>query len=126
MAIDAVVNDSTLDVSLTGLDAVWGLRRRVSIPLDTVVSARVTPTASAKEQLGIRLHGTWFPGRLHAGTFLLADRPGPFRTRPRAFVFTRRASTVLEVHTTLNDPAVVLLEHPDAHDLAWFIGERIA
>lgn len=125
MAVTAAVHETTLDIELTGLDRLWGLQRSLSIPLTDIVSARVAPRSEAEEQLGIRIHGTWFPGVLHAGTFFLRDRKGPFRTRPRAFVFTRRGHEVLEVQTRLDFPAVLLLELTDRHDLAWFIGERI-
>ena len=126
MAVNAVVHDTTFDIELTGLDALWGLKKHLSIPLDQVVSARVLPRDEATKQLGIRVHGTWFPGRLHAGTFLLRERKGPFRSRPRAFVFLRRGTAVLEVQTTFDFPAVIVLEHADANDLAWFIGERLS
>jgi len=125
MAVNAVVHDTTFDIDLTGLDALWGLKQHLSIPLNQVVSARVLPRDEATQQLGLRLHGTWFPGRLHAGTFLIRERKGPFRSRPRAFVFMRRGSSVLEVQTTLDVPAVILVECADANDLAWFIGERL-
>lgn len=125
MAVNAVVHETTLDIELTGLDALWGLKRSLSIPLDQIVSARVAQRTEATAQLGIRIHGTWFPRVLHAGTFFLRDRKGPFRTRPCAFVFVRRGTEVLEVQTRLDFPAVLLLELSDSHDLAWFIGERI-
>ena len=125
MAVHAVVRESTLDIELTGLDALWGLKRSLSIPLDQIVSATVARRDDATAQLGIRIHGTWFPRVLHAGTFFLRDRKGPFRSRPCAFVFMRRGTEVLEVQTQLNFPAVLLLELADRHDVAWFIGERI-
>ena len=71
------------------------------------------------------VHGTWFPDRLHAGTSLLHGRKGPSRARPRALAFMRRGTEVLEVQTTLDFPAVVLLQHADCNNLAWYIGERI-
>ena len=125
MAVHAVVREATLDLELTGLDTLWGLKRSLSIPLDQIVSARISPREVATAQLGIRIHGTWFPRVLHAGTFFLRDRKGPFRSRPSAFVFMRRGTEVLEVQTRLDFPAVLLLELADSHDIAWFIGEQI-
>lgn len=119
MAVTAVVTDTSFDITLSGWDAVWAFRRRVSIPLEHIRSATVTPRASALQQLRWRVGGTHLPGVVSAGRFTLRSTPG------RAFVSVYRDPEVLVVETDLDRPRLVVLQHGDRHDLAWYLGERI-
>ncbi len=120
MAIDVTVTDAAVEVDITGLDQVWALRRGLRLPIPSITSAKVVPTREAERHRGLRLPGTYWPGRIAAGTFLIDDRPGE-----RAFWFVRRAGRVLVIETTDPRPRFVVLEHESCDDLAWWIGERI-
>jgi hypothetical protein len=119
MAVRAVVTDTSFDVTLTGWDAVWSLRRHASIPLDDVVSAKVIDRKEAVNDLRWRLGGTYWPGAVCCGNYSLRTKDG------RGLACFYRDSEVLEVRTALTKPRLVLLQLPDRHDIAWILGERI-
>jgi hypothetical protein len=119
MAVTAVVHDTTFDVTLTGWDRVWAFKGHLSVPIDQITRARVVERKGALKQLRWRVGGTYLPGVVCAGHYTLRSGPG------RAFAFAYRAPEILEVATKLERPRLVLLQHPDCHDLAWFLGERI-
>jgi hypothetical protein len=119
MAVRAVVSDQSFDITLSGFDMVWALRRRLSVPIADIRTARLVPRDAARAQLRWRLGGAFVPGRVYTGRYSLRDGPG------RAFASVYRDPEVLEVTTRLDDPRVIVLQHPDRHDLAWYLGERI-
>lgn len=119
MAITAVVTDEALDITLTGFDRVWALRRRLTIPIEAIESAEVVPRADAIAELRWRVGGTFVPRLVCAGRYTLRSGPG------RAFACVYRDAEVLRVRTRLERPRVILLQHQGRHDLAWYIGERI-
>ncbi len=121
MAVHAVVTDESFDITLSGLDRVWALKRHVSVPLDVIAAADVVPRADAVRRVRWRLGGTYWPRAVFAGHYTVRDQPGT-----RAFASVYRAPEVLLVTTTVDRPRLVLLQHPDCHELAWYIGERIS
>ncbi|MBC3761919.1 hypothetical protein ACUN7V_03430 [Quadrisphaera oryzae] len=62
------VSDGQLEVRLTGLDALWSLRRRLVVPLSAVRGATADPGAAA-EPKGVRAPGLHLPGVAAVGTF---------------------------------------------------------
>lgn len=120
MAVTAVVNDTSFDITLSGWDRVWAFRRRLSIPLEHIESASVATRSDGLAPLRWRVGGTHLPRVVSAGRFTLRDRPGS------AFVSVYRDPEVLVVTTAIDRPHMVVLQHPDRHDLAWYLGERIA
>lgn len=54
------------------------------------------------------------------GRFTVRDRKGE-----RAFLSVYRDRELLAVETSVPRPRYVILQHPDRHDLAWWIGERV-
>jgi hypothetical protein len=120
VAVTAVVSDESFDITFTGWDRVWALRRRLSIPISQITSARIVPRDVAIRQLRWRIGGTHWPGVVRAGRYALRTGDG------RAFASVYRDAEVLEVTTRSSDPRLVLLQHPDRHDLAWYLGERIS
>jgi hypothetical protein len=119
VAVTAVVSDDSLDITLTGWDRLWALQRELSIPIGQITSARIVPRDVAVRQLRWRVGGTHWPGLVRAGHFSLRSGDG------RAFASVYRDAEVLEVTTRSANPRLVLLQHPDRHDLAWYLGERI-
>ena len=114
MAVRIEVTSQSLIVSLSGLDAVWALKRRLVINRVDIVSARVAPRKEVVSLLGLRLCGSFVPGLLCAGTFSVRKRAGLPRGS-RAFMSIYRAKQVLQI-TTNSRPALVGLEvaNPEA------------
>lgn len=119
MTVTAVVSDESFDITLSGWHRVVALRHELSIPLDAIRSAAVVSRVDALARLRWRLGGIHVPRVASAGHFTLRDGPG------RVFASVYRDPEVLEVTTTLDRPHVVVLQHPDRHELAWYLGERI-
>jgi hypothetical protein len=119
VAVTAVVSDDSFDITLTGWDRLWALRRRLSIPISQITGARVVPRDVAVRRLRWRIGGTHVPGLVRAGRYSLRSGDG------RAFASVYRDAEVLEVTTRSADPRLVVLQHPDRHDLAWYLGERL-
>ncbi|MCU0273193.1 MAG: hypothetical protein MUE34_08175 [Acidimicrobiales bacterium] len=120
MPVEVQVRDDEIDITLTGWDAVWAFKRRLRIPMGLVRSARVLPRADALRLVRWRTGGTGFPGVCLAGRFSVRDRKGE-----RAFLSVYRDTELLVVETSVARPRYVILQHPDRHDLAWWIGERV-
>ncbi|MFC9627109.1 hypothetical protein ACFTXM_46605 [Streptomyces sp. NPDC056930] len=62
------IDDGNLIVEIEGLDKLWALKSRLTIPLAHVRGATVDP-GIVKESKGLRAPGTHFPGLITAGTF---------------------------------------------------------
>ena len=119
MSLDVHVHDDKVTIDLGGIDQVWCLKRHLEIPMADITDARVTTVAELKEGLGWRVGGGYLPGRMATGHFTMRE-PGH-----RQFWCVYRDEEVLVIDTTLDNPARVVLQHPDRERLAWFIGERI-
>lgn len=111
MAVRIEVTSQSLIVSLTGLDVVWALKRRLVINRADIVSVRVAPRKEVVSLLRLRLYGSFVPGILCAGTFSVRKRAGLPRGS-RAFVSMHRAEQVLLI-TTSGKPALIGLEIAD-------------
>ncbi len=111
MAVRIEVTSQSLIVSLSGLDAVWALKRRLVINRADIVSVRVAPRKEVVSLLRLRLYGSLVPGVLCAGTFSVRKRAGLPRGS-RAFVSMHRAEQVLLI-TTSGKPALIGLETAD-------------
>ena len=114
------MSDDHVAVHLSGLDTLWAGKSRLILGIEDVVSARVVERNEAVEALGWRLIGANVPRVAKAGTFSIKDRPGE-----RAFASVYRDERVLVIETRLERPRLVILQHRDAHELAWLIGERV-
>ncbi|MDK0521890.1 hypothetical protein [Streptomyces sp. ML-6] len=62
------IDNGNLIVEIEGLDKLWTLKSRLTIPLAHVRGATVDP-GIVKEPKGLRAPGTHFPGLITAGTF---------------------------------------------------------
>lgn len=111
MAVKTELTTNQLVVTLTGIDALWALKRRVVIDRSNIVSAKVMDRKSAIRLLRLRLWGSYLPGVVCAGTFSLRKSVG-LPARSRAFMSVYRAKQVLVVFTSGARPAVVAVETP--------------
>jgi hypothetical protein len=64
----ATITDDHLTVRLSGWEAVFALKREISVPMRNVLSAQAG-TVTALRPYGIRLPGTFFPGVIAAGSY---------------------------------------------------------
>jgi hypothetical protein len=129
MAVDVYVHPDTVDITFSGLDRLVAFTDRLLVPIDVVTSARVRPVAEVRADLGLRTFGTGLPGVVLAGSFAFRDRPGS--THDTGFSGERqlwcvyRDAEALVIDTMWRRPSRIVLQHPDRHNLAWLIGERI-
>lgn len=62
------IDGDDLVVTIEGLDRLWALKSRLTVPLTNVRGATVDPGV-VKERKGIRAPGAHLPGVITAGTF---------------------------------------------------------
>jgi hypothetical protein len=120
MAIELVVNDDSIDLTFTGVDRYLALSKGIHLPITEITDARVAPVAEMKAELGWRVGGGYWPGRMATGHFTWSGRQ-----RYRQLWSVYKATEVLVIDTKRKNPARIVLQHPFRHDLAWLIAERI-
>ncbi|MGZ6911189.1 MAG: hypothetical protein ACXVJS_06525 [Acidimicrobiia bacterium] len=120
MTIHVDLTDAGVGVRLDGLDAVWSLRRSLTVAWADVVRARVVTTRDAKRRLRWRVGGTALPGVVLAGTMTVAGQKGV-----RELWATYRDREVLEIETRRERPRRVVLQVPDPTGLAAAINARV-
>ena len=121
MAVHVHVHDDAVDIRFTGLD--WLMTFNPSgqhLAMADITGARVIPRSEAVARLRWRVGGGYWPGAMATGWYSERDRKGV-----RELWCVYRDTEVLAIDTTLAKPCRVVLQHPDRHDLAWFIGERL-
>lgn len=130
MAVDVYVHSDTVDISFSGFDRLVCFTDRVMVPTSAITSARVRPVAEVRADLGWRTLGTGLSGIVLAGSFAFRDRPGSTHATgwsgERQLWCVYRDTEALVIETTWPRPSRIVLQHPDRHNLAWLIGERIA
>ena len=121
MAVRVDVFDDAVEIAFTGMDKWLTLNPHGQrIAMDDVTAARVTSRAEAGANRGWKVGGSWWFNSLAAGWFTAKDRKGG-----RELWCVRKAHEVLVIDTRLARPSRIVLQHPDRHDLAWYIGERL-
>ena len=120
MAIELVVQDDAIDLTLSGWDRLWTLSRGIHLPIEQITDARVADVSPLKKDLGLRTGGGYWPGKMATGRFTWRHRKG---VRQLWAVYGDKE--VLVIDTTLAKPARIVIQHPYKHDLAWLIAERI-
>ena len=129
MAVDVYVHPDTVDITFSGMDRLLCFTDRVMVPTAAIVSARVRPVSEVRADLGWRTLGARLPGVVLAGSFVFRDRPGSTHATglagERQLWCVYRDDEVLVIDTTWPRPSRIVLQHPDRHNLAWLIGERV-
>jgi hypothetical protein len=123
MAVSVVVTDSQVQIRCSGWDRIWSLSRGRNIELYEILSANVLPRQAVMSRLTWRIGGTHLPGVIAAGHFLVRDDSQ--RPRARAWVLLRRTPEALVLELRGRTPKLIALSHPDRHNLAWWIAERL-
>ena len=93
-----------LTVRFRGIHRFWTLKRRLEVPLDSIVDARVDPALAAGEP-GLRLLGAELPGAVVAGRFI--------RNGERAFWDVRNPNKAVVIELTGERYALLVVEVDD-------------
>jgi hypothetical protein len=121
VAVHTELTSENLIITLTGVDALWALKKRLVINRQQIVSAKVMGRKDAIKLLRLRLWGSYLPGVVCAGTFSVSKRAGLLQGS-RAFCSMYRAKQVLVITTSKTRPALVVLEVADLFGLAQQLG----
>jgi hypothetical protein len=122
MAVHVHVSDDAVTIRFSGIDKWVTLNPSGQhLAMADITSARVAARADARAERGFRVGGGHWADWLATGWFTVKDRKGA-----RELWCVYRDEEVLVIDTVLTKPCRVVLQHPDRHDLAWYIGERLA
>ena len=113
MGVKITYDQDKLRISCSGIDRIYTFASAMEVPRSAIRSARVMDIAEAKEDLGWRVGGGYFPGRLATGWFLSRGN-----TSGRQWWCTYRDREVLVIDTTLKSPSRVVNQTPERAALA--------
>jgi hypothetical protein len=109
VAVHTEFTSENLIITLTGVDAMWAIKRRLVINRQQIESAKVMDRKDAIKLLRLRLWGSYLPGVVCAGTFSVSKKAG-LPPRSRAFCSMYRAKQVLVITTSNTRPALVMVQ----------------
>jgi hypothetical protein len=121
MAVHIELTSENVIITLTGVDAMWAIKRRLVINRQQIVSAKVMGRKDAIKLLRLRLWGSYLPGVVCAGIFSVRKRAG-LPQGSRAFCSMYRAKQVLVITTPNTRPGLVVLEVAEPFGLAHQLG----
>jgi hypothetical protein len=104
VAILLELGSDALRIRLTGRDALYALKRSLTVPLGSVAAVRAVDREELHRTKTLRAPGTSVPGRVKAGTFR--------GTEGKELWDVRRGRRVLELELRGHDYARVVLELP--------------
>ena len=117
MAVTTQVTHDELIITLTGIDALWALKRKLVVNRSTITSAKVLDRKAAIRLLRLRLWGSYLPGVVCAGTFSVSKKAG-LPPGSRAFCSMNRAKQVLVIATSNTRPALVIVQVAELEAIA--------
>jgi hypothetical protein len=108
MAISLVVTPTGLRVQFTGADLIATCSRGLDVPFERVVGSRVMPRGDAvASSPRLPCPGSWWPGRLRAGSWGIGER--------RQLWAVRRGEDVVVVYLSGRPFHRLVLDVGDAH-----------
>jgi len=116
VAVHTELTSENLIITLTGVNAMWAIKRRLVINRQQIESAKVMDRKAAIKLLRLRLWGSYLPGVVCVGTFSVSKR-AVLLQGSRAFCSMYRAKQVLVV-TTSGKPAIIGVETPQPEAFA--------
>ena len=116
MAVITELTSENLIITLTGVDAMWAIKRRLVINRQHIVSAQVLGRKAAIKLLRFRLWGSYLPGVVCAGTFSVSKKAG-LPPGSRAFCSMYRAKQVLVITTSITRPALVIVQVAELEEI---------
>jgi len=122
MAVSLHVTDDGIDISITGwFDTAMCVASSLHVDMADIVGARLVEWDEVRADMGLRVGGAYWPGRIATGWYRMKDRPDD---RQFWAVFRDR-SHLLAIDTRLAKPARIVLANEDRERLAWWINERV-
>ncbi len=67
------ISESTLELTVEGMDKLWALRSHLSIPLHDITEVHSDPNQGVEALSGVKVAGARIPGVLQVGTFAGSD-----------------------------------------------------
>lgn len=113
MSVDVNVDRDEIVIRTGGLDTLLCLAREIRIPRTSIADVQLMATKDAKQSLGWRVGGGYFPGGCATGWFLWKRRRGL-----KQWWCVYRDDEVLVIDTDQRQPARVVLQLPDRADIA--------
>jgi len=117
MAVHTKLTSENLIITLTGIDALWALKRKVVVSRSIITSAKVFDRKATIRLLRLRLWGSYLPGVVCAGTFSVSKKAG-LPPGSRAFCSMNRAKQVLVITTSNTRPALVIVQVAELEAIA--------
>ena len=117
MAVHTKLTSENLIITLTGIDALWALNRKVVVSRSIITSAKVFDRKATIRLLRLRLWGSYLPGVVCAGTFSVSKKAG-LPPGSRAFCSMYRAKQVLIITTSNTRPGLVIVQVAEPEAIA--------
>ena len=117
MAVTTELTSESVIITLTGMDSMWALKRKLVVNRSTITSAKVFDRKAAIRLLRLRLWGSYLPGVVCAGTFSVSKKAG-LPPGSRAFCSMNRAKQVLVIATSNTRPALVIVQVAELEAIA--------
>ena len=117
MAVHTKLTSENLIITLTGIDALWALKRKVVVSRSIITSAKVFDRKATIRLLRLRLWGSYLPGVVCAGTFSVSKKAG-LPPGSRAFCSMYRAKQVLIITTSNTRPGLVIVQVAEPEAIA--------
>lgn len=112
MALDVIVSDNLVSLRFSGLDRVLCLAVAVDLHGDEITKASLMSRSRAKERLGWRVGGGYWPGWFATGWFTTPGERGQLQLWD-----VYRDDEVLVIETTRPKPSRIVVQHPDRAEL---------
>lgn len=114
MAIEVEIDRTAARITFRGWDKFWALSPGLYIEARRIVAATVLPRKQASQECSwLRLPGSFWPGKMHAGSFGIGDK------RQLWCVHAAKDVLVIELRDRPYCRVVIEVEHAD--DLAGLI-----
>ncbi len=121
MTINVSFDNNELRVVCSSWSAFVAFAREIRVDVADITNAQVLPVKEVRKLMGWRTRGTYIPRRVAAGWFAVPGRRGA-----RQWWATFRATDVLVVTTNQDRPARIVVETPQAEELAIAITARVS
>lgn len=127
MTVDLVVHDDAVELQITGwFDRAMCVSSGVRIPFADIVRAEVTSWDTARAQMGWRVGGTYWPGKIATGWYMVRDNGDLQKGVRQLWAVFKYREKILVIDTKLDRPCRLVIGRPDADVLAAEINERLA
>jgi len=109
--VDVRVVEHTLVATLTGWERIWALKSRIDVPVSYIERVFMDPAVARKPD-GFRAPGTYWPGKISAGTYRRRGSKSLWSVRnpASAVIIDLRDSEFSRLVLEVPDPAKTMAE----------------